>query len=78
VLLTQFNVAEDFELHSGSEIIVQKHGLVVLEAVEASVLEVSVAGQKYLQQTIQVTLPTQSRTHMFGRYLQQLFALRRQ
>ena len=38
VLLSQFNVNEDFELFAGTDVIVHKHGLVVIEAIEASVI----------------------------------------
>lgn len=38
IWLTQFDVTEDFDLRAGMEIEVRTHGLIVLEAVEASVI----------------------------------------
>jgi len=79
VLLSQFNVNEDFELYRGDALVIRTQGLVVVEAIEASVLSLeSVAGEKNLQQAIQVTLAALRRTHVIGRYFQQLFTLRRQ
>jgi hypothetical protein len=79
VLLTQFGIEDDFDLRPGETIDVRTHGLVVIEAIDASVLLLeSVGGQKYLQQTIQVALAARRRAHVFGRHFQQFFALRRQ
>ena len=78
VLLSQFDVADDFTLCGSDAIAVQTHGLVVIEAVEASVLEVDSVAQEYLQQLVQIALAAQRRAHVLGRYFQQLFALRRQ
>lgn len=79
ILLSQFDVAEDFDLQRGDTVVIQKHGMVVIEAVEASVLALeSVSGEKHLQQLIQIALAAQGRAHMLGRYLQQILALRRQ
>jgi hypothetical protein len=79
VLLTQFNVDEDFDLATGTEIVIQKHGLVVIEAIEASVLALeSIAGQEPLQQAIQVALPAQRRTDAVWGHFKQFFALSRQ
>lgn len=79
ILLSQFDVAEDFELRRGDALIISKHGMVVLEAIEASVLSLeSVAGEKNLQQTIQIALAALRRTQVIGRYFQQIFTLRRQ
>lgn len=77
VLLTQYCVAEDFDLSGGQSLLVQTHGLVVIEAIEASVLVLdSVAGQKYLQQLVEIALAARRRAQVFGRYLQQIFTLR--
>ena len=79
ILLSQFDVSDDFELHRGDALIISKHGLVVLEAIEASVLSLeSVAGEENLQQAIQVALAAKRRAYMISRYFQQLFTLRRQ
>ena len=77
VLLSQFNVAEDFELRAGAEIVVRTDGLVVIEAIEASVIA-SVAGEKDLQQLIQVALPLQRGSNLLRRHFKQFLALRRQ
>ena len=78
VLLSQFDVTDDFTLCRNTSITVQTHGLVVIEAVEASVLEVDSVAQEYLQQLVQITLAAQRRAHVLGRHLQQIFTLRRQ
>lgn len=85
VLLTQYGVAEDFELRGGASLRVQTHGLVVVEAIEASGLMLttaprsgSVAGQEYLQQLVQIALAARRRAQVFGRDFQQFFALRRE
>ena len=78
VLLSQFDVADDFTLRRNTSITVQTHGLVVIEAIEASVLEVDSVAQEYLQQLVQITLAAQRRAHVLGRHLQQIFTLRRQ
>ena len=79
ILLSQFDVSDDFELHRGDALIISKHGLVVLETIEASVLSLeSVAGEKSLQQAIQIALAAKRRAYMIGRYFQQIFTLRRQ
>lgn len=77
VLLSQFKVNEDFDLGRGKEIEIRTHGLVVIEAVEATVICL-VGREKNLQQAIQIALAAQRRAHMVGRYFQQLFTLRRQ
>lgn len=74
VLLSQLNVAEDFDLHAGTEIVVQTNGLVVLEAVQASVLT-SVVGEKNLQQLVQIALPLQRWPDVLRGHLKQLLAL---
>ena len=38
ILLSQFDVADDFDLSTGTDIVVHKHGLVVVEAIEPSVI----------------------------------------
>ena len=79
ILLSQFDESEDFELRRGDALVIRKHGLVVLEAIEASVLSIeSVAGEKRLQQAIQIALAAKRRAYMIGPYFQQLFTLRRQ
>jgi hypothetical protein len=79
ILLTQFDVDEDFDLGSGAEIVIQKQGLVVIEAIEATVLaRDSVAGQKHLQQAVQIALAAQRRTYAVWCHFKQLFALSRQ
>jgi hypothetical protein len=74
VLLSQFNVAKDFDLRAGAELVVETDGLVVIEAVEAAVL-VSVGGEKNLQQLVQITLPLQRWANLLGRHFQQFLAL---
>lgn len=85
VLLTQYGVHEDFDLRGGESLRVQTYGLVVVEAIEASVLILttaprsgSVAGQEYLQQLIQVALAARRRAQVFGRHCQQFLTLRRE
>lgn len=78
VLLSQFDVVEDFTLRRGGALVMQTHGLVVIEAIEASVLQLDSVAQEYLQQLVQIALAAQRRAHMLGRHFQQLLALRRQ
>ena len=74
VLLSQFNVAEDFDLGRGMEVEIRSHGLVVIEAVEATVVCL-IGREKNLQQAVEVALTAQRRAHMFRRYLKQILAL---
>lgn len=78
VLLSQFDVAEDFTLRRDGSLVVKTHGLVVIEAVQPSVLQLDSVAQEYLQQLIQIALAAQRRAHVLGRHLQQFLALRRQ
>lgn len=79
ILLSQFDIAEDFDLGTDDAVVVQKSGRVVIEAVDASVLMLeSVFAEKYLQQLVQVALAAQRRAHMLGRHFQQILTLRRQ
>jgi hypothetical protein len=79
ILLSQFKVVEDFDLAGGDAVVVQRQGMVVIEAVEASVLMLeSGVAEKYLQQLVQVALAAQRRAHMLRRHFQQLLTLRRQ
>lgn len=77
ILLSQFKVDEDLDLGRGQVIEIRTHGLVVIEAIDAAVICLS-GREKYLQQTIEVALAAQGRTHVFRRYFQQLLALCRQ
>lgn len=77
VLLSQFKVADDFDLGRGGEIEIRTHGLVVIEAIEAAVVCL-VGREKNLQQAVEIALAAQGRAHVFRRYFQQLLALRRQ
>ena len=77
VLLSQFKMAEDFDLGRGMADEIRTHGLVVIEAVEASVVCL-VRREKNLQQAVEVTLTAQGRAHVFRRYFQQLLALGRE
>ena len=74
VLLSQFKVNEDFDLGRGREVEIRTHGLVVIEAVEATVVSL-IRREKDLQQTVEVALAAQRRAHVIRRYLQQLLAL---
>lgn len=77
-LLSQYNVQEDFDLARGKEVAIRTHGLVVIEAIEASVLTLgSVAGQEYLQKAIQVALPAQRWLDVVWRHFKQRFTLSR-
>lgn len=77
ILLSQFRVEEDFDVGRDEEIKIRTHGLVVIEAIEATVICL-LGREENLQQAIEVTLAAQRRTHVFRRYFQQLLALRRQ
>ena len=74
VLLSQFNVAEDFDLGRGMEVTIRTHGLVVIEAIEATVISL-VGREKNLQQAIKVALTAQRRAHVVRRYFKQVLAL---
>lgn len=74
VLLSQFNVDEDFDLGRGKEAEIRTHGLVVIEAIEAAVVCL-VGREKNLQQAVEIALAAQRRAHVIRRYLEQLFAL---
>lgn len=79
ILLSQFAVAEDFDLGRGDVLVIQKSGLLVIEAVEASVLMLeSDVAEKYLQQLVQIALTAQRRAHVLRRHFQQILTLRRQ
>lgn len=77
VLLSQFKVADDFDLGRDEEIKIRTHGLVVIEAIEAAVVCL-VGREKNLQQAVEIALAAQGRAHVFRRYFQQLLTLRRQ
>ena len=74
VLLSQFNVAEDFDLGRGMEVTIRTHGLVVIEAIEATVISL-IGREKNLQQAIKVALAAQRRAHVVRRYFKQVLAL---
>lgn len=79
ILLSQFDLAEDFDVGSGELLVIHKSGRVVIEAVETSVLMLeSGVAEKYLQQLVQVALAAQRRAHMLRRHFQQILTLRRQ
>ena len=52
VLLSQFNVAEDFDLGRGMEVTIRTHGLVVIEAIEATVVAATVPADTGLRRHI--------------------------
>ena len=72
--MSQFNVAEDFDLGRGMEVTIRTHGLGVIEAIEATVISL-VGREKNLQQAIKVALTAQRRAHVVRRYFKQVLAL---